>query len=589
MRKVSGAVLLLLVLMAWWSRSAADPFMPVTELRRGMRGTGRTVFQGSRIDTFSVELLGVVERSLGPRRDLIVARLSGGPLADTGVIRGMSGSPVYVAGRLVGAVAYGWTFSSVPICGITPIRDMLDVMDRGVDVAAPGGRIPGPVELGPEGAALLQSHLSAGDAGSALALQPLATPVWVSGLSGAGAALLRQSLHPYGLEVLEAPGGQLSVPGPPLEPGAPLGVQLISGDVSATGVGTVTYVQGNRVLAFGHPLLLAGATDMPMTGAYIHDIVPNQVSSFKLGAATLPVGAVRQDRAAAIAGMLGHAPAMLPVTVDLASGERSTPYRFGVVRHRDLLPALTRAVLMGVLEASEKLFGDATLEVHVAMRLGDGRLLAREHVHSGPLATVEATAEACRPLALLLQSPFQGLSPDSLHVSLGLRERLLAAQVVSLRASASVVEPGDSLGVSVTLQPYDHEPVTQRLALRLPEDLPAGPVELRAGSGTASRLWEEQRRPDAAAPRSARQLVELLAESRRDDQLVVEVFHQEESYVVGGRELPALPPSARTVLAQDASAGHTGPVHGRVLLRQSVPSDYVLSGEQVLQLTVRKP
>jgi len=570
-------------------RTTSDEFTAAADLRRGMRGTGRTVFQGTTIDTFEVEILGVARSGLGPRQDLILARLSGGPLAETGVIRGMSGSPVYVEGRLIGAVAYGWLFSKVPICGITPIHQMLGVMDRNMEPPPASGRAWAPVALDRAASGLVREAVPHRDWFGAVSLEPLGTPVWVTGSTRAATAVLRELLQPLGLHVLAAPGGQAPDDETPLEPGSPLGVQLISGDMSATGIGTLTYVDGERIIAFGHPMMLAGATDMPMTGAFIYDIIPNQLSSFKMGAATRPVGAVRQDRAPAIAGLLGPAPEVLPVAVEIASVRQGETFHFGVVRHRDLTSGLARVVLLSAAESAEKVFGDATLSLRSFVQLADGQTVQREQVYSGPAAVLTAAREAVRPLDALTHSQFTGLDVDSVHFALTLRERIQTARVRGLRLRDAEVEAGETFTVAVTLQPFRRDPVVQHLEISLPADLAPGPLLLRVGSGAASQNWESQRRPDAFRPRSARHLLELLAYQERDDELILELFRREESLTVDGRELPGLPPSARAILEGGNSAGHLGPVHGQVVLRQRRRTDYVLSGEQTLELTVRKP
>lgn len=563
---------------------AAAPFMKPEELCRGMRGEGRTVFQGTAIEPFSAEILGVLPNALGPRQDLILARLSGGPLEEAGVIRGMSGSPVYVEGRLIGAVAYLLSpFAKTPICGITPIHQMLQVLDGGME-PAPQEQSWAPAFPRPATEAGADPELAGAE------LVPLATPVWLAGFTPAAARLLDERLRPFGLQVHSGPAGQapadLQIA---IEPGAALGVQLLGGDLSATAIGTATYVDGARVVAFGHPLMMAGATDLPMTGAYIHDIVPSQMVSFKLGAATRPVGAIRQDRAAAIAGLVGPAPAMLPAQVEIRLQSGKSEFHFEVLRHPELTPGLTLAALLGALESTAKLGGAATVQTRSRLGLAGGRAVEQEQVHSGPEAILEAALAAVAPLEALSRAPFAGLQVEEIRFEVELREQLETARVSALRVADPVVRPGQSFACAVTLLPYRREQVEQRVELALPPTVPPGPLTLRVGSGAASRAWESQRRPDSFQPRDAAQLLELLAQRERDDELVVELYRPEPGLTLDGRELPGLPPSARAILEQGRSAGRVGPVQGRVLLRQRLRTAYVLSGEQTLELTVRRP
>lgn len=568
-----------------------EEFMRTEELQRGMRGVGRTVFQGTTVDTFAAEILGVLHNYLGPGRDLILARLSGGPLAQTGVIAGMSGSPVYVEGRLIGAVAYA--FLPLPkeaICGITPIHDMLGTLEQGLDAPAPARAQSLHFELDAQARAQVRAALGGPQLSPSLTLVPLNTPVWVAGASPLTSQALAKLFGQVGLTMLASPGGR-ALPDLQTEmvPGAALGVQLISGDINATSIGTLTYVDGNRVLAFGHPLMLAGATNMPMTGAYIYQVFASQAFSYKMGAATRPVGAIRQDRQPAVAGLLGPVPRMLPVSVLLRRRGKEESYHFDVLPHRDLAPGLTQAVLLQTLESAERLDGDATVQVHARLHLGQGRVLDRNQIYSGPQAILIAAEDLIGPLRVLSQSSFSGLAPDSLSFELELDDRIATAQVLGLRVERPALKSGELLQASITLQPYQQPLVQQAVEILLPADLAPGPLVLRVGSGGVSRQWESQRRPELLQPRDADQLLALLGQQERDDDLVVELYRPEPSLSLDGRELPALPPSARAVLDQGGSIGHVGPIKGRVLLRQRVRTPYALEGEQSLELNVRRP
>ena len=563
--------------------------MEPSELRRGMSGFGLTTFQGTQIDTFQVEILGVLKGALGPRMDMILARLSGGPLAHTGVIRGMSGSPVYIDGRLIGAIAYGWYFSKDPIAGITPIAHMLDVATREHPAPSQYGKV---LELDEE-----TTRLLGGEGVSTLA--PLGVPIAVAGFSPRGRQVLRDALDAPGIQLLDSPAGQalsdqdfdgeLSRTEASIAPGASLAVQLIRGDYSASATGTLTWVGDGRFVGFGHPLFLLGSTNLPATGAYIHQVIPIQTFSFKMGTPTNAVGTVRQDRLPAIAGTLGDAPDMLPVRVALRSTTGDHNFRCEVLRHPELSASLVRSVLFNSLETTEKLFGDATLRMHSHIALADGRTVEREQVYSSGIALLRAAIDAVQPVSVLLNNPFAGLTLDSLHFELEIGETLAQARITGLRLSPPEPKVGQRVSLQATLQPYRAEPVTERLELDLPAHLEPGPFVVRVGSGVASTSWEAQRQPDAFVPRNAADLLALLERTGAADELVVEIFRVEPGFTVNGRELPGLPPSALAVLSADRSAGHLGPVQGEVVLRRTLTTDYVLSGERSIDITLRKP
>ena len=554
--------------------------MAPSELRRGMSGFGLTTFQGTAIDTFQVEVLGVLKGALGPRMDMILARLSGGPLEHTGLIRGMSGSPVYIDGRLIGAIAYGWYFSKDPIGGITPIAHMLEVATRQDPTPNQYGKV---LDLDEE-----TTRLLGGEGVSTLA--PLGMPIAVAGFSPRGRQVLRDALDAPGIELLDSPAGRvLPDQEASIAPGASLAVQLIRGDYSAAAIGTLTWVGDGRFVGFGHPMFFLGATNLPATGAYIHQVIPIQTASFKLGTPTGALGAVRQDRLPAIAGTLGQAPDMLPVRVALRSVAGNRAFRCEVLRHPALSASFVRSVLFNALETTEKLFGDATLRVRSHIALADGRTVEREQMYSSGIAPLSAVIDAVQPVDRLLNNPFAGLALDSLHFELEIGETLVQARIAGLRLSPPDPKVGQRVSLQATLQPYRAEPVTERLALDLPAHLEPGPFVVRVGSGVASTGWEAARQPDAFVPRNAADLLALLERPSAADELVVEIFRAGSGFTVNGRELPGLPPSALAVLSADRSAGHLGPVQGEVVLRRTVSTDYVLLGEQSLDMTLRKP
>lgn len=554
--------------------------MAPSELRRGMSGFGLTTFQGTEIDTFQVEILGVLKGALGPRMDMILARLSGGPLEHTGLIRGMSGSPVYIDGRLIGAIAYGWYFSKDPIGGITPIADMLEVATRQHPTPNQYGKA---LELDEE-----TTRLLGGEGVSTLA--PLGVPIALAGFSPRGRHVLRDALDAPGIQLLDSPAGQvLPDREAAIAPGASLAVQLIRGDYSAAAIGTLTWVGDGRFVGFGHPMFFLGATNLPATGAYIHQVIPVQIASFKLGTPTSAMGAVRQDRLAAIAGTLGQAPDMLPVRVALRSAAGDRAFRCEVLRHPELSASFVRSVLVNALETTEKLFGDATLRMRSHIALTDGRTVEREQMYSSGVALLNAAIDAVQPVEVLLNNPFAGLTLDSLHFELEIGETLAQARITGLRLSPPEPKVGQRVSLQATLQPHRAEPVTERLALDLPAHLEPGSFVVRVGSGVASTGWDAARRPDALVPRNAADLLALLERTGAADELVVEIFRAGAGFTVDGRELPGLPPSALAVLNADRSAGHLGAVQGEVVLRRTLTTAYVLLGEQSLDMTLRKP
>ncbi|MBE3134024.1 MAG: hypothetical protein IMZ55_11160, partial [Acidobacteria bacterium] len=343
-----------LLILALASLPASAPYMPIDEVKPGMVGVGKTVFEGTRIDEFKVQILGVLRHAAGPQRTMILARLEGGPLAGGGVLAGMSGRPVYIDGRLVGAVAYAvGSFSKEPLAGITPIAEMIEAVDAPTgrlvrSPAVPAGLVSRDAVLSVIRSALPRLRPFADrpddvrwlsgasgtftDSGLGSQLRPIETPLVLSGFSDDIRAEISEAFGP-GAFVQAAgadgsPSGRSSSARQPratLRPGDAVGVELITGDFSFAAIGTVTEVAGSRVYAFGHPFYNLGPTRFPMTRAYVHALLPSLLSSSKITTTGEVVGTFLQDRATAVGGTLGDAPPLIPVRVVLEGGR--TPRR----------------------------------------------------------------------------------------------------------------------------------------------------------------------------------------------------------------------------------------------------------------------
>jgi hypothetical protein len=387
--------------------AASGPTMAVDEIEPGMTGYGLTVFKGADPERFGVEIIDIMRNALHPQGHMILVRCSGGPLADTGIIAGMSGSPIYIDERLIGALAYGWSFSKFPIGGVTPIHEMLTTLDRGLaEVPMSSGAafspLGGPMDLsafhrrlknylvreydgpgyddltGDHFASLADNQISipayggTGASGyTADKLAPIPTPLVLAGAHGT--AFERMDRFAGAANFIPLRAGQSASArksGIKLVPGGAVAVQLISGDMDANAVGTVTWVDGDRVLAFGHPMFQAGAVNFPMATAYIDAVIPSLLSSSKLGSSVELVGSIRQDRAAAIAGLVGGDSDQVGLTVitDMG-GEIKKQYDYNLIRPSLITPGLIESALMTSLAAAEKLVGDYTIQVQIMVEM----------------------------------------------------------------------------------------------------------------------------------------------------------------------------------------------------------------------------
>jgi len=587
---------------------AQNRTMPIGDVRPGMVGVGRTVFEGDRLDEFKVHILGVLRNVIGPSRNLILARLEGGPLANTGVIAGMSGSPVYVDGRLIGAVSYSLgQFSKEPIAGITPIDEMIEA------ATLPGprrqaARVDLPTPLTPEGlrASLREAFAwvrpfadSPSDVqvltGASVApgigalLRPISTPITMAGFDPTVADPVMAAFRDRGfLPVLaggqSANGSSVSTP---LRPGDPIGVALMSGDLELGATGTVTDVVGNRVYAFGHPFYSLGPTAFPMTRAHVVALLPSLMSSSKIASTGDVIGTVQQDRATTIAGTLGPGPSMIPITLNLTSerGTRKT-FRMEMVRDQLFTPLLAYISILNTLTSYERQNGVASYVLRGTAKVKNHSGLAFEDLFSGDQPSVGAAASVVAPINFLVRNAFEDVEIEGLTLDIEASEQTRSATLERVWLDGVRVRPGETVDIKVLLRTYRGDEVTRSAAIRIPANA-RGNVTVLVTDGT--RLGQYEARELQVQPTQARgvaQMLSVLNSARKNNRLYVRLLSRETGAVVRGEPLPSLPPSVLAVLEADRNGGSFRPIQSAVSGDWEIPTDQAVSGSRTLTLPV---
>ncbi len=557
-------------------RSGLPPTMPADSVKAGMTGYGLSVFSGTSVDSFPLTILGVLKGNR-PGADLILARAHGAFLERTGIIAGMSGSPVYIGGRLIGAVSYTWAFTKDPVAGITPIGEMLN------SLRSPSGNQPEPSDAR-YGALDLPPGVASPIPGEA---HPIATPLALSGFTPEALRYMDAWLKDHGF--VSAPGGGASSSGScdSIVPGSAVGVELVRGDMSATAIGTVTYREGNRVLAFGHPFYALGRVQLPMSAATIHTVFASQQISTKVGSATRTCGTLVADRSVGIAGELGEAPPMIPVGVVIRGPQgRDRDYHFEIARSRSLTPGLAAATIVSSI--SEALFdvGLATTRYDLTYWLDGGKeVLHRGNAIVAPAPLAGAGDDVSQTLFLLLINRFQQVRLDSLRAEISVDEGLDQATLTSIRVDPTMAAPGEFVQVELSLQPARQKPETRRVTIRIPPETPAGDLTVRVCSGPDTDKWERERAPGAFEPQSLDHLLGLLARERRGDQMFVQLYRDARGVTVHGGEISQAPPSVISVLGA-VKAGDTGPVKGATLAEVPIAMGRVVNGCEQKTITV---
>jgi SpoIVB peptidase S55 len=584
--------------------------LSLSEVQAGQKGVGRTVFAGTRIEEFQVEILGVLENVLGPGDSMILAKLSGGPLANTGVIAGMSGSPVFIDGKLVGAVSYGFPFSKETIAGITPIGDMISKTQTLAPRAAaarfsarlgPGGpalpldraafvaALERPLRaVAADPGALRGPGLPAGLAGASML--PLSLPLVFSGYES-GVFEWAKSFF-GGLGFMPIAGASRShmdaTPSPPLEPGSAVGVSLVDGDFDLSATGTVTHIDGERVYAFGHPFYNLGPTQFPMTKAYVYSVFPSLYSSFKITAPMEPVGTMDQDRSAAIAGRLGLPPRMIPVEVLLATSRgQARNFHFRVVEDELLSPVLAYISVLSALQGSERAFGTSTIRVRASLQLSGAREVQLDDLFTENQPAGQAAALVAAPLAYLMSNDFEPVKVEGLKIMASSLETIQSATIQrAWLERTGPIRPGATVPLRVALRTHRGEARTETIPVSIPATAPEGRYSLLVSDSSAITNLEQREMRQPFVPRDLDQLVRAINGLRRNNHLYARLIRSDEGAIVGGEYMQSLPPSVLAVLGSAESG--VVPLRTAAIWDADIATEYALSGSRLISLTVER-
>lgn len=450
----------------------AIDFMPVSEVRTGMEGTAKTVMEGTAISDFHVKVLGVM-KDRGPSGDLILAEFSGAPIDRSGgIAHGMSGSPVYINGKLVGAVAYGWGFSRSNIGMITPIEQMVKLWDVPYTKNVPN---PWAGEIG------------RGE------LIPLGTPFMAYGFDSNSLTFMKEKLQGYSIEPYDTAAGPGDDRAVPLQPGSSVAATLVDGDLKLGAIGTVTYVDNGKVVAFGHPFLQRGNTGYFMHNAYVFTVVNNINSSFKLGSIGATVGAVTEDRGAGIAGTEGITPKFIPVTVDIFDQDLGLGQKANVkiIDDETLSPSLATTVIYNYLTKTIDRKGGGTAKISYVVTPSNSKYkpFTRTNMfYSQGNISSKSMDEFYNIMERLADNTFTDYDISHIAVNVDVTEARKTARISNAMASPVVVAPGDVVNIRVELQPYREATTHRELSFTIPKDQALGNVVLEVRGGGVTPL-----------------------------------------------------------------------------------------------------
>lgn len=566
------------------------PTLPVRDVRVGMTGYGLTVFSGQKPERFPIRVVGVLPKHTS-LMDIILVESDDPRLKHAGIVAGMSGSPIYIDGKLVGALSLGWAFAKDALGGVTPIEYMAADLSRplrGRDynhLASQTSVAERPLSPIAELHKRLPTALGSLSTGTD-ALQPVAVPLLVSGLSEPTMAVLRDAMSPYGIQVTPGGGtGSVPVASAPrtFEPGGAIAVELVRGDVSMQSIGTVTAIDGNRVLAFGHPMLNAGETYFPVATAEITAFMPSLVSSFKFGHSLVPVGALIQDRSAGIIADTSLRAQTIPVTFAISPlGQPSRTLRTELISHKLLTPVLVGVVAVQAVNviasdvAEVAVRVDSTLQVTGHPPLSQTDYLFSTDGYSGKMLS---NSMGVRQLQEILSNPFGPVHIEKLDLKVELLFKSQVADLVSFALPSDELEPGTTVPIRVAIRPFGQPLSFLTIPVEVSRALAGQTVKIEVQAGS-------QVKPELAPPDNLTDFIDNLRKGFSAKSLVVTMTTGDEGVNLRGKIVPSLPASVLATLRPGANS-RRGEVQKRIY-RTPQDVDWVMQGKQELTVQIKE-
>lgn len=581
---------------------------PLSQVHAGLHGTAYTVFEGSKPEAMDVEILGVLRDAIGPGKDMILARLVGAKPEYTGVVAGMSGSPVYIDGKLLGAIGFRiGQFTKQPIAGITPIEEMLQVLrqsnssgitsqDAKQAVASySSGDFPGMADsenLPASFATMSGVGTSSASSEADNMLQPIETPLVFDGFSPAAIDLFRHRFPTLGLTPVSGLGSASpnEADPAPVVPGSAISAIIVSGDLNMAATCTVTYVDPKRLLACGHPITQFGDISLPMTKAQVVATVASSLDPIKIINTTETVGSFTEDRESGILGIFGKTAPMIPITLDIRGIPKPHIYHFAVVEH----PRLTSgAVTVSIYQAMQdtngsndpgtyRLHGNIDVAGHAPVTIDDW---------IAPTGQQPSNLRAALAVAQRFDSIFSNQRQMPVIRSVSLTLDAVPGRHSALLVNAHVLDPrvhsGDRITVEATLRPYREQERTVRMSVQLPDTLTPGPVRLLVSDGTTLDHTLHLISNPTAPPLGLDATIARLNALHSSDRLYVTLLAPVPQATLQGQDLPAVPLTMANVLGPNDS-GEGFHLDGETAIAlASKPLDLALSGSQVVNLQVQ--
>lgn len=538
-------------------------YLHESDVKEGDTGYGLSVFHGTKVERFNVKVIGVMKQALNGR-DSILVRISGDVLGKNNLVRGMSGSPIYINDKLVGALSYGFDFSKEPIVGVTPIVDMLDAIikpgdDRTIRTSRKRVEVSSIRGSSLEASKLRQSIISAG----APKMVPLMTPVSTTGFSPRAQKFLQSKFKPYGLEFAQGGGGAvdnylLSKVGWKaniLKPGSAVSLLLSTGDFTTAGTGTVTGIFDKRILAFGHPMMEAGAIDIPMSSAYIHEILPSLSVSFKLSSPLKILGHIFADRPWSVGGEIGKYASMIPVDIVVVDGARGYKRKFHseVVNHPDFTSSMISAIAMSAMDATFQSTDPYTVKVNSQIKVKDGAQIEKFDQYASfdrtggysflgmQFFSDPVVSYLDKVVSKVYDNKFQKSEVEKINLRIEFDMGKTSTKIERVVVENPIVEPGDSVNLKCVMKPFGKERIVEKFQIKVPRDVPDGDFMVGIAGGAKYKSLRKSMKLYDPLPQNFDEMIEQFVDKPSSDKLVAILALPNQAIHVDGSVLQSPP------------------------------------------------
>jgi hypothetical protein len=597
MRKVVFALLLSTLSLPSLALLAqtSQPTIPVSQIHAGMRGVAYTVFEGVKPESMDVEVLGVLHNANGPKGDMILVRLHGTKVEYTGVVAGMSGSPVYLDGKLAGALAFRiGEFSKEPIAGVTPIADMLEINELDKSPAEEAAATK------PNVSNVAGRTASPGD-GSSLPgsvqdftnyMKPIETPLVFNGFSEDAVRQFAPLFASAGIMPVMGAGSVSGDKQPePLERGSAVSAILVRGDMDIAATCTVTYIDPQRLLACGHPLLQFGAVDLPMNKAQVLATLPSPMNAFKIVNTTEEAGVFVQDRHTGIMGVFNKEPDMIPVTLTIHGGATTKEFHYEVLNNPRLSPVAIMATVFNALHGVNEYGEEITYRLNGSINVKGFPEVALKNMfvptENGQPAAMAAAMSLGERFGRIYDNPYNAPAVKSVTLDFDLVRERRTARLESARTDVTEARPGDEIIVETVLAPYRGERVVRQIPVKIPTSASKGPLRILVSDGeTLDRVGRTN--PAFGRKLDLASTIALLNKEHANNSLYVSLLEADPEARVADKVMPTLPISIMNVM-EGMRGNQEMIVSGESSVDETAtPSlDYVVSGAQLLTVTVK--